>query len=158
MWMWTCYTFTEDSHNTGNFMPYSFRIVCGSFNVPRNCEHSRVVRRGLRFIVLIREDLKVLTICSMANRCSTNWATGQRSMPSHALEEPKSRTQATGRSFTYVAVKTWKKLDCWQRSSVLRDSHTDVPFTHDILSYHGFYTQIFLSCCEPLIRPLSCYG
>ena len=26
--LWTCYTFTEDSHNTGNFMPYSFRIVC----------------------------------------------------------------------------------------------------------------------------------
>ena len=51
--MWSCCTFTEDSHNTGNFMPYSFRIVCGFFNVPRNCEHSRVVRRGLRFIVLI---------------------------------------------------------------------------------------------------------
>ena len=60
--MWTCYTFTEDSHNTGNFMPYSFRIICGFFNVPRNCEHSRVVRRSLRFIVVIREDLKVLTI------------------------------------------------------------------------------------------------
>ena len=59
--MWTCYTFTEDSHNTGNFMPYSFRIVCGFFNVPWNCEHSRVVRRDLRFIVLIRE---VLTICN----------------------------------------------------------------------------------------------
>ena len=53
--MWTCYTFTEDSHNTGNFMPYCFRIVCGFFNVPRNCEHSRVVRLSLRFIVLIRE-------------------------------------------------------------------------------------------------------
>ena len=25
---------TEDSHNTGNFMPYSFRIVCRFFNVP----------------------------------------------------------------------------------------------------------------------------
>ena len=25
----------EDSHNTGNFMPYSFRIVCGFFNVTR---------------------------------------------------------------------------------------------------------------------------
>ena len=53
--MWTCYTFTEDSHNTGNFMPYSFRIMCGFFNVPQNCEQSRVVRRGLRFIAVIRE-------------------------------------------------------------------------------------------------------
>ena len=55
--MWTCYTFTDDRQNTGNFMPHSFRIVCGFFNVPQNCEHSRVVRRGLRFIVLIREDI-----------------------------------------------------------------------------------------------------
>ena len=29
------HTPTKDSHNTGNFMPYSFRIVCGFFNVPR---------------------------------------------------------------------------------------------------------------------------
>ena len=69
--MWTCYTFTEDSHNTGNFMPYSFRIMCGFFNVPQNCEHSRVVRRGLRFIVVIREDLKVLTICRCNYKGST---------------------------------------------------------------------------------------
>ena len=26
---------TEASHNTGNFMPCSFRIVCGFFNVPQ---------------------------------------------------------------------------------------------------------------------------
>ena len=25
---------TKDSYNTGNFMPYSFRLVCGFFNVP----------------------------------------------------------------------------------------------------------------------------
>ena len=25
----TLYPLTKDSHNTGNFMPYSFRIVCG---------------------------------------------------------------------------------------------------------------------------------
>ena len=150
-------------------MPYSFRIVCGLFNVPRNrpirltqcctqfkshgvkvlwvfylhdnvpftlkwhgntwnktfyspriwigynielaesvyCEHSRVVRRDLRFMVLTREDLKVLTICRCNYKgstfcsvilrpwvlvrpesnsrppagqtlCSTNWATGPR--------------------------------------------------------------------------------
>ena len=69
--MWTCYTFTEDSHNTENFMPYSFRIVCGFFNIPQNCEHSRVVRRGLWFIVLIREDLKFLTICRCNYKGST---------------------------------------------------------------------------------------
>ena len=60
--MWTWYTFIEGSHNTGNFMPYSFRIVCGFSNVPRNCEHSRVVRRGLRFIV---------SICRCNYKCST---------------------------------------------------------------------------------------
>ena len=29
------HTLTEDSHNTGNFIPYSSRIVCGFFNVPQ---------------------------------------------------------------------------------------------------------------------------
>ena len=52
---------TEDNHNTGNFTPYSFRIVCGFFNVPHwtflNMEG--IVRRNLPFIVLIQEDLKV---------------------------------------------------------------------------------------------------
>ena len=28
------YPLTKDSHNTGNFMPYSFLIVCGFFKVP----------------------------------------------------------------------------------------------------------------------------
>ena len=28
------FTNTKDSHNTGNFTPYSFRIVFGFFNVP----------------------------------------------------------------------------------------------------------------------------
>ena len=38
---------TKDSHNTGNFMPYSFRIVCGFFNVP-HCtnKHGRYLRDG----------------------------------------------------------------------------------------------------------------
>ena len=30
----TAHTLTKDSHNTGNFMPCSFRMVCGFFNVP----------------------------------------------------------------------------------------------------------------------------
>ena len=33
---------TKDSHNTGNFMPDSFRIVCGFFNVPHwSYKHGR---------------------------------------------------------------------------------------------------------------------
>ena len=39
-------------------MPYSLRIVCGFFNVPQLFT-TRVVRRDLQLIVLIREDLKV---------------------------------------------------------------------------------------------------
>ena len=41
------------------------------FYVPQGCEHSRVVRWGLRFIVLTREDLKVLTICKCNYKGST---------------------------------------------------------------------------------------
>ena len=58
-------------HKTGSSMPYSLWIVCGFFYVPLGCEHWRVVRRGLRFIVLIREDLKVLTICGCNYKGST---------------------------------------------------------------------------------------
>ena len=58
-------------HNTWSSMPYSLRIVCGFFYVPLGCEHWRVVRQGLRFIVLIREDLKVLTICRCNYKGST---------------------------------------------------------------------------------------
>ena len=43
-------------NNTGSSVPYSLRIVCGFFHIPLGCKHSRVVRRGLRFIVLIREE------------------------------------------------------------------------------------------------------
>ena len=51
----------KDSHNFRNFTPYSFPIVCRFFNVPSgHFKHVEgTVTRGLRFIVLIREDLKV---------------------------------------------------------------------------------------------------
>ena len=58
-------------HNTVSSMPYFLQIVWGFFYFPQNWEHSRVVRRGLRFIVLIREDLKVLTICKCNYKGST---------------------------------------------------------------------------------------
>ena len=45
-------------HSNGNSMPYSLRIVCGFFNVPQLFA-TRVVRRDLRLIVLIREDFQV---------------------------------------------------------------------------------------------------
>ena len=47
---------TRPDQHTGNSMPYSLRLMCGFFNVPQGYEHSSVVRRDLRFIVLIRED------------------------------------------------------------------------------------------------------
>ena len=46
--MWTCYThppthtLTKDSPNTMNFIPYTFRIVCGFSNVAQGTyEHGR---------------------------------------------------------------------------------------------------------------------
>ena len=62
--MWTCYTLTEDSHNTGYFIPYSFRIVCGFFNVPfSSYKHERYLWDRTYGLVFIPEDLKSLTIC-----------------------------------------------------------------------------------------------
>ena len=41
------HTLAKGSHNTGNFMPYSFRIVCGFFNVPHwTNKHGRYLRDG----------------------------------------------------------------------------------------------------------------
>ena len=45
-----------DHTNAGNSTTYFFRMVCGFFYVPQSYEHCRVVKRGLRFIVL-REDV-----------------------------------------------------------------------------------------------------
>ena len=50
---------SEIDHYTGHYVPYSLRRVCGFFNVPLATGLLHVqglVRRGLRFIVLIRED------------------------------------------------------------------------------------------------------
>ena len=55
---------TRPVYNTRNsYMPYSLRIVCGFFYVPMFfffvCEQKRVEWQGLRFIALIREEVKV---------------------------------------------------------------------------------------------------
>ena len=42
-------------HNTGNYVPFSLRTLSGFFNVPQSYIQTRVVRRDLRFIVLIGE-------------------------------------------------------------------------------------------------------
>jgi len=49
---------SEINHYTGHYVPYSLRRVCWFFNVPQIflLHVQGLVRRGLRFIVLIRED------------------------------------------------------------------------------------------------------
>ena len=46
----------SDANNTGNFMPTLFDKCVGSLT---SHSYFKVVRRDLRLIVLIREDLKV---------------------------------------------------------------------------------------------------
>ena len=62
---------TEESHNTGNFTSFSFRIVCGFFHVPQSYEHWRIVRRGLRFYRPYPRRLESLTICRRNYKSNT---------------------------------------------------------------------------------------
>ena len=48
-----------DHTNAGNSILYSLRIVCGFFYAPQSYEHWRVVRRGQRFILLIRDVMEM---------------------------------------------------------------------------------------------------
>jgi len=55
--------------------PLSFRTMRGLFYVSHNCEQLRVVRRDLRFIVIIREDwlfANVITQAALSTRLFTD--------------------------------------------------------------------------------------
>ena len=100
-------------------------LLCGFFDVPRNCEHSRVVRRGLRLIVLIRVDLKVLIVCRCNYEGSTfslvilrPWVlvrpeSNSRPLTRHTVDQPtEPQVHASFRDKVYLVY--WGKTQ-WMR-------------------------------------------
>ena len=63
---------SEIDHYTGHYVPCSLRRVCGFFNVPQIfLSHVQgLVRRGPRFIVLIREDQKVKPLADVFTKAA----------------------------------------------------------------------------------------
>ncbi len=57
--------YTMPDHNTGSFVPYSLRIVCGFFNVPCDKKTGPTVYR------LFPRGLECLTICRCNYKGST---------------------------------------------------------------------------------------
>ena len=128
-------------HNTGSFTPYSLRIVCGFFYVPLGCEYLRVVRRGLRFIVLIREDLKVLTICGCNYKGSTFSSVILRPW---GLVRPESNSrppawQPDAQSTDHTIVQLEPLLSVISEASLA----TNLPFHWRIALSQGQTTSVF---------------
>ena len=61
--MGPCVHNTKGSHNTGNFTPYSFRIVFGFFNIPHIIKHGRYCETGLTVYSSYPRRLESLTTC-----------------------------------------------------------------------------------------------
>ena len=83
------------------------------------------------------------------------------SVPSHALEEPTSRTHSTGRSFLHTAVSIWNSLP-EDIVGLIGDRLTGEPNPSRCVCTSTYCTQTcpdkgstnyYLSYCQPLIGP-----
>ena len=106
----------KDSHNTGNFTPYSFWIVCGFLNVSSgHFKHGRYCETGPTVYIPYPRRLESLTICWCNYKGSTFSSVIFKTLSVGPAGVKLTISHVTARCSTNWATGAWKRTECWKR-------------------------------------------
>ena len=115
------HTFTKDTHNTGKFIPYSSRIVCGFFNVPQGTNEQRRYLWDGAYIhtYILNSPLPIGAFQGQWNNQRNN------------------RTQQQ----QLVRIPTGRRQTSWLFTSAARKLSQGLPGTNSTSGQSGFWTR-----------------